>query len=622
MENLETIRSAATIEELITRGSALLEQENTGAGAGLRIRYPMLSLFFGREARENQEEVLRTYRSFWAGNADALEDITDETYSSEKAEALVASLCGKRQRFQDCHTVQLTYYWDILDEDFEDDFAKLREKVGLPVGVFSQRLICLFCRQTTSWERQTTQARLEALIRWAEEKEEHLLVLSNNTGDGVLPTTEIHENYRLAANVMLLANSGVPASTQIAFDLCQRTVWTAGYYPCQKNSRDIVGCALGRILKVHRNQAAKPAGGIGVQKRLCGEEGSYGNFVHTFFEKTLLPLLPGEDKIEFLTDLPYTEAVAALEGSFGGTEAKGWWPFKKKARAVDGAQVMDSLGSMWTLCWDTYYRKPAEAWLSSPEGKKEMEEYFISALNKALNYDEMRALLGQEADVVRGLAGGELPVPQPEGCGDLAQWLHQYARSQLESHFTGYLLGALADTMEDLRDNAMGFDTMLRNVQDSLMVDNMEHSVERAYGGLTERILNENPDLLSRYIHPCGKESELYPQLYQVFREVTRLDPIFRCSLKEDIDFRINIVGAAAARDVINICFSHDMTRSARLHTYRVPASTLYCIRSAAADELLNGLNPTTVGQTFLVTRSDRIERLALLPVEPKDIMY
>ena len=139
-----------------------------------------------------------------------------------------------------------------------------------------------------------------------------------------------------------------------------------------------------------------------------------------------------------------------------------------------------------------------------------------------------------------------------------------------------------------------------------------------------EQLIEQNPQLLSRYIRPSKKEGDLLSQLKDTFVALIAKDPkqVYYKSLQGDLQFRIENGGAAEAQNVIADCFKFDLVSAGRLPVLRTRAGMVYTIMNSGLGDIGDTVADDAIGKRFLVSRSDRIERLYLFPVDPEYIMY
>jgi hypothetical protein len=630
--------STLTVEGIIHKCTRIIERNETVAGAGRRMRNPMLSIFMGKDAVNHIREIQEAYYSCWSDHARNLK-ILKGAYTVEDIEDAIVQSTQTEDRSIDTTIVHTAWFWDIMDDDFDRLFECVKQKFSMPIATRNQRVFFIFCSQKDSKSQERTRLRLkEQLIPWAQETGNALVVLSDSTRMGTLNATGLSENYRLAASLMLIINSIYPIDKtdlgiEMAFELGRKSVWSASYHGCSKNFYDIVGVSLLTIIKKYRELGKLEKDDFGngnsVQSRLCGDDKNYYHLLDEIFNEIIQKKCNTDTAL--WVDTPYTEQVAALEENMlQGGEAKGGFfgkLFGGKKRSASPEEAIASMGDFWKCCVEKYYAAPVLNWLDSPAGMREVQSHMYSRMTTVLNYDEMNALLLQESQYVASLNDNlEMKIPRPnmQSCKNPQQIFHGYALREVKLRIFKKLLKWLSEAMETLCSNAAGFDDLLEKVQNSLREEHMEHSVVRAYGSHMEQLIEQNSALLVKYIRPSKDEGELLQQLEQTFAELVALDTkhVYHKSLQGDLQFRIENGGAAAAVNVIANCFKYKMADAGRLPTLNTPSGTMYCIMNDAMDGMGGNIAADAIGKRFIVSRSDRIERLFLFSVDPDYIMF
>ena len=629
--------TALTLEGIIHDCTKIIERNETVAGAGKRILNPMLSIFLGKHAVEHINEIQEAYYSCWSDHAKNLK-ILQGAYSKKNIEDAIFQSTQTEDRSMNATAVRTVWFWDIMDDDFDTYFECVKEPYSMPVATANKRVYFVFCSQRDSDSQEKTRIRLqEKLIPWAQEHNYPLVVLSDATSKGVLRPSGVAENYRLAASLTLIMNSYYATNEEdlgrdMTFALENNPVFTASYHGCTKNFFDIVGISLLTIIKRYRslgqNKSEDYSYGNSVQDRLCGTGRDYYNLIDDIFDETLGAICKADARL--WGDLPAIDAVNALRRQMQGGAQKGGF-FSRLLGGGNSSQVtvqdvIAQYGDFFKCCLERYYTAPVTEYLNSEIGQRTVKDYMYSRMTSVLNYDEMHTLLARESHLVETLCddvNSKMPPLVTEQFRTPEELLHAYAQREVKLHVAKLLLSWLSEAMATLCRNAAGFDDLLRKVQNSLPEEHLDHSVIRAYGSHMEQLLDSNKTLLTRHIRPSEHEQELLLQLKDTFIDLINADNsrVYYQSLQDDLQFRIENGGSAAAINVIENCFKYDMSGAARLPTLRPPQGTLYCIMNNAMDNL-GSAEDGAIGKRFIVSRSDRIERLALFKIDPEFIMY
>lgn len=616
---------ALTVEDIIQNCTQLMEKNAIVAGVGNKMRNPLLSVFLGTGAVSHMEQVQSTYFSCWSGEATKLQTMQG-IYTPEQISAHLAQASRVNIQFNTKTALRVIWYWDIMDDDFEQQFECVRQAVHGPVGMQLEKNFFIFCSQQDQQSQNKTEERLKKLIEW--NRNEPMLILSDATRQGSLDAAGVAENYHIAASVVLMLNSAPVQATndlgkRLDFDLSQKPFWSASYCVCVKNSFDIIGVSLLTIIRRYQEMGKVRVSKSDVQARICGDGGNYLHFLDDVFEQLLAPLCPAEGQTQFWADLPYTQDFAALERKLTGASVESGGVFSrlfKKSRAGEPGNAIQSVQPFWEACVSQYYMEPVRRWLDSPEGEQAVLDYMYGKMTKELTLSDMKSQLPAEWEKLeRNYQTFDLSRPRMESLS-LPAYLHHCAMIEVKEQIYGLLLTKLRQIMMELHQNADGFESLLTRVAETLQGIQMDPSVERAYSYRMEQIIGANPDILNQKIHPCKTEEELLRQLEQTFVELANRDQerAYYYTLQEDLDFQIKM-GAKGANNVIANCFNFDMRSAGRLVTMTMHDGQQFCIMNDSLQSLIGNQN---IGTRFIVNRCDRIERLYLYPVSPETIQY
>lgn len=603
-----------------------------GAGQGRQINAPLVSIFLGRDAEAHLEDVSSTYQSCWFNGAKALKYLDSQTYSPDHLLEACQDMLSVRHAFKNYATLHLAYFWDIMDDQFDVFWEAVKHPLSFPTAITVEPIFFIFCRELAIGARERKEQRLKALTTWAKESGKHLVILSDfSIASGLLGPDGISENYRLAANILLISNTYTPPGgndlgTDLRFFLNQKPVYTAGYYILKKNTWDIAAVCLWQILDDYQRLPQVSTNGQSVKDRLCHASKGYGALFQELFGAQMNALLPQEHS--FLRYLPYTDAVRQLDEHLNSVQ-RGFSLFGRRNNTDQGVNqelagnAISSIQPFWESCLKRYYLQPIFSWLDSEEGASMVRESFRQKLNLALNYEEMSNLLLQEADELEKQANLQAwNLPEVVEKMPLADWFHQEACRELMSAVFCRLAYVLASAMREMHSAARGFDRVLSAAKDNLQVQNAEASVRTSYMNKTHNLLAANGDLLARKISPCADETTLLQQARDVFAELVNIDPVYQLSLKDHYNFLISSSTPGDVDNIIAACFNQNMSEISRLQTYSPSGddAKMYCMVSHGNFE--ERIDPLLHGSVFHMPRNDCIERLLVYPIDPETIIY
>lgn len=629
-----------TVEETIQSCIKMIAQTKIVAGVGNGIVAPMVSVILGREAEDHLPTIKAVYESYWAFRAQGLSYWVG-TYTKEALEdACVDALVkGRSMEALKRDNIKAAYYWDLMDDRFEAFFEAVKQPFSPPC--VHARVFYIFCRQMRSEERAITEERLGRVLKWAEEKGEHVLVLSNISNGGIFGEEEIYQNYQLAATIQFLMNAasatesnGAKLAQELEFNFQNYQLWTAGYATQSRRYREITYVSLLQILeRIYDNADVEPERVRQPERRDSGMD-PYIELLDRLFAQVLEPLCPDEEERRFWEDLPRTEDMEALARKLSGEEAPAKNSFFKRlfaSRKDDSWQnAIPSVQDVWDVCVRCYYLDPIREWLSGQKGRREISKFFNEHFAQKMSLNEMTRL----ADDVHRLRNEEryqnplIPMPEPTEQGkysSLAAYLHECACCVVKQAIYRELLLNIAAVMEQLSVRAKNFKPLMEMMLPSFRGVSVSDSIRDSYGPYTRRLLDANPELIAQHVLPCADEAELLNQVEEIFRELAKnrdTENRYCATLLDDIKFQIANGNAAAANNVVTECFGEDLESMGRLRSYRKESGYLYCILNDGMRELMNGIQTENIGKQFVVNRSDRIERIYLYPISPDAVEY
>jgi len=109
--------------------------------------------------------------------------------------------------FENYLQVEVVYFWNIMSDNFEQIFEEVKKNVYIGSSTVIYRTFFIFTKENNSKRQELRKERLQRLIEWAKESKEHLIILGNKTMKGVVSDANISENYKIAANLLLIMNS-------------------------------------------------------------------------------------------------------------------------------------------------------------------------------------------------------------------------------------------------------------------------------------------------------------------------------------------------------------------------------------------------------------------------------
>lgn len=654
-------------EEMIKRCARFLASgQGVMQGGTKTVASPMVSVFLGEGARENEETVRAVYSSTWLEDARVIK-CCDAGYSADREESLRIGAMQAGYDYPDQTASYICYYWDVMDDGFDDSLSEVTaalrdaERFSRPTRYFF-----IFFSQARREEIRTAKERLEKLFsliyetedgqekqRRVKRKDVHFVLLGNMSG-GTFVGSRISENYRLAADISVILNSrdrnGRLAGGDLAFNLRDVPVMSAGYHSEGKPVREIVCSSLEYLLEKYR-ELSENAPEISFAKAIADRYGGYTGLFGQVFERYVRQLLP--ENYAFLRYVPYTSEVGALDrfcsgdASFGGAAAgsRGGffgrhfggqsvpqvpaYPGRGDARAGElAAAAVRSLGTFWDAVMEQYFSEPVHRWWAG--GAADVRESLESSVAQVLTYRQMRdpaiqneaeGLIRKTEREVRAELAGEMRMEGLAFDQILAEEAELYLKTRLYTAFY-HMLGSF---VREFSENAGSFTNVLKSVSNRLRADQGDASIGEAYGTLLDRDLTGREDEVRAAIRPCGNEDALCAQLEKFFAGLAPKEEVYRYTYPEELNWRLGAVNPAKITDIISGCFNYDVRNSVRVNRILGITGGGYAYSIMSTPEAIKNeieAQNINVGDIFAVPRSDYIERIYIQPVDPDDIAW
>lgn len=625
----------ADYHQIIHECSQMLVGQTGDENAGRFLNAPLLNVFLGSEAEAFMEDVKNIYDGCWINGKENIQYLTTDQFNTDSVEEAFVRMKSIPRNFKTTSEIVQAVYWDIMDDRFDEIFTRVRVPYCPPNTVSEYSVLYfVFIRQAIRRQREISRQRLEKLIAWAQEENKHLIVLSDDTDLVLLNDETIVENYRIAADIVLIVDSYTSINEkalgqQILHELREFPVYGVGYYSVHKDTRAIATVSLRQMLQEYTEMSKRREDNVmTVQKKLCSG-GSYQQLFDSCFDRFLRPLLPKD--IAFLRYLPYTEPVTRLREVRTEQPQKGFLSglfgmgrknaVEKQSTSSDelAEQIIRS-SPVYAACISMYYEKPVREWLEQNNGMECLQRFFREQLSCSLTYMEMSTYLADEAAALEAAAAQPWKATPLAHTYALDELVNSYAVRALRQNVYGLMAMCLAEEMKKINRLAAGFDDVIRSVIKNLSIETQDEGLESAYSRLMSRACADNRALLMKTIHP-GTEMDLLQQMCHAFSEMITQYPEYGYSLEQDLDFQLHYAAKSAATSVINNCFSQNMDKTRHLQMMQAPDGHLYCMVNGSAS-FLPQINPYIHGDVFMVQRSDCIERLFIYHVNPIAIIY
>lgn len=616
----------------------LLQQERTESNGlvsgGREASNPVLSVYLGAQAQAQAQVVMGVYRKYWH-NAYALTQLAGDEYSVQTATEKIFSMLNTNAPFRNKHQVMIAYYWDLADDGFDALLEKMQPELKFAALLECSRIIFADCRKIRFPDK--IPQRMNRLFDWAEQAGVSVVVFGDYSDAGILGDEDLWENYQIAAEITLLANSlwenndqmmQADPAAQLYFQLKQGGLYSVAYNRVGRDTFGIAAVTLSTILQEYRRMLLKQDDAklsVSLEEKI-GDK-SYRTLFHHFFGQQIAAVLPSADEIGFLDYLPEGPDEAA--GSVK-SEPRGLFSLFGKKKSVSAARktsledLQDRVenSSIHHLTRKIYYEQPVQAWMDSDAGQELIRSWAGQRIMTQLNYDEIKSRLGEESKKLQELVQDQAywrMDPLPDGL-EGGKAMDCYFRETCFQKVAGELAQQLAEQMKSIANGVSGFERVLDDSIAFLQSAKVDESILHPYQNLTIEAVRENKEALLSGIRPGDTES-LQMQLYKIYRWLIRTRPQYCYSLKQDLEFCRTANGTLGKGSVIDDCLDRDIEECLRLQIDQFPSNGMkFCIVNANAG-FGEAIKKEIHGEIFNVGQNNCIERLMIYPIQRNSIL-
>jgi len=609
-------------------------QTVTGKNRG--IFAPMINVLLGEEEQSQKELISHIYKLCWGNKAGSIRFMNEKEYSVANAEESCNKLLEQMGIFENYLQVEVVYFWNIMSDNFEQIFEEVKKNVYIGSSTVIYRTFFIFTKENNSKRQELRKERLQRLIEWAKESKEHLIILGNKTMKGVVSDANISENYKIAANLLLIMNSSYETDEErigstLHLKIQSDSVFSLAYTGKHKDTLSISAVTLKAILNIYKQEALeRHDNNVDIQEKICGNRRTYYDLFDDYFDTYLSDYLPKD--IEFFNILPYTEEMENLDTALANKDKKGLFSFVFKKHtvmdymnlaknAVDSISGSDINKGVWECVLEKYYENVFENKYNKNAPSKSIEEFFSDIISEKLTYIEIRDLLGSEADRLKeeeNIKDSSILPDTFEG------WLEWCAIKKLKENLYKKFIVILQSTMKDMVKFAIDFENVLNQADSLISEESISEAFIKSYQNLAFETIKQFPEILNKNIRPTNLE-ELANQLTKVFSELILNNRIYSASYQEDLDFQMGHAHSVTVRDIIDEVFDVNLASCSRMLLYGGAREGIVMTMISKSADFLNNLPDTvkpTLGYVFASPRSDVIERIMLFPITLDSIMW
>ncbi len=619
-------------QDTLKRCGEMLQSVESVQGGTQRICNPLLSVFAGDDAVRNAALVKGIYRKCWTSDADLLPVIEKECL--DEGDIVNHVVDALRGRIYERHNAfYQAFYWDIMDDHFDENFQVLREAPRVPIAYNVYRLFFLFARKSKPNELQLAEKRLTTLMKWAKENNEHILILTDTSSAGYLDDEGWLENYQVAADITAICNS-ISTDNRIirlGFYLLQGNIFSAGYHAQGKNIREIAAVTIVRLLENYQKLSSNDAA---LSNRNPENNLDYNKCFENIFNKMFADRLPTDTAI--FRYLDYTDSMKAFYESFSKNEKRGLFGLFSKNKSISnerydinsGIAAKQSVETFWKLLLKKYYSDPIDDVLNSVEegktGEEKLREELRAIFTNHFSYQQLGAdIVKEEARRLKNISWEEIEkmLPQDFDVSTPEEWFAISALRDIKVEWYQRFFEISSEILFDLNKNAGAFAVKIEEALRYYRPISSDESIREAYSRIVDDVCANSEDLIRRVISPCEKTEELLAQLERLFSVITGGVNEFRYSFADELRWRMNMPGNNAIEEVVRAALAVDVENTGRVQLFNTAQGKLYTLmREEDVPPMMDNLD--VLGEIYDVPQSDKLERIFVYPVDSSQIIW
>lgn len=584
--------------------------------------FPLLCSFLGFRNCDCAKDVTHALAACWRMAPEEVPMLADADYAPKSAQELLWNICqGKTQlHFESTsNRALLAYFIDLAcDDEVFGSIAECLAPETLPqiLGVSCKPIIFAFRHAGADEEADRRCGRHFARIVDIRANNPGLTIVcfgDRNARRGVLGRSVVHENFQAAASLLFIANRTKNEGIELRQKLLAGGILCVSYRMHGFDRRIKVAECLTSILSSWLEEDAGKKKDIGygtIASRL--DEDGWADFLLKQWDEVSSTSVPNES--ETLFTVPYTSEVAALDACF---EAKrGLFGFartpdcgEKRELTNQAALSLHSVGEdgdVWGLMLERLYCMPVAILLESRDGCKAsaFENALAAVLRSKFSLSEMSSLFpGETSEACLSALGNELQTKiqsrylnRLSACSDLGACLNARALFDLESM---YVSKGLTDTfvrmLQSLARDAGTLSEELKLVSNEL---------QKSTGNYR---MAGRPDIKS----PAGRMPEDLSAENLATRLADALDSV--ASASEGLSSPTED-GRPVQASLSNWDYRDDIRLLLKTDPTNASCPDAACV--------LQGTGLSADSKVIASPWRDRVECLAVLPVDPQDIRW
>lgn len=603
-----------------------------------RALYPVIMVFFGKEAAEQFSTVRDTLDDNWQ-NADFLKylnivksengfvckdlvtGVEADDPSAFAEEAVVEMLGTDDYIFEDKGRIRFEFILsgeDVNAIEYYDFMVHM--KLSSQYSIFKTMFIMM---DESVLEKRRN---IRQLLKYITENRENtkrdlgtIYLLSNFLKNGnYLLRQRVALNYRLVADLVLLGgNRGTDGNNHAvkAVESYDR-IKTAAYALVEKPIRNITIISLRKMMRYLMEQNEKDyretAGDSmqqaeKIQKKLGIQPGKI-SCVEEIFQESIIRNFPQAQEIQYLAYLSEQE-----------------YKNIHKEKRVTPTALDRATGGSWTLFYEENYKNKVEELLSDEKFMSDCMDRIEKEWRSALDYGD--ALYGLEDGRVKGTVEEFNSAAAVPGGNTVEESMHFWAVGEAKKVFYSGMIQRLSRLLAEIHQNAVRFEKLYKNLEDEVRKEDIDDSegkkdIRGYYEHLAENFLRKTGTQTSAEIFQLKNDLEkIIKSLENVFKRLIGSDKIFAMSFEKELQTRLNTISDVDRVLQIKNVLESKIEDLVRLHwnttSYENNIRGIYYLVNEKA-EYARELDAAT-SSIFHLNRTDCIEKIAIYDLDDPD---
>ena len=593
-----------------------MQENRSGKTGGNLALYPVLLVFLGEKCSEHAEDVKRILDHNWnnsrfltyvsiTGSWDSWKaeticrDSEQEIYTDEKPQKVIDKcIMEMLETEDDIFRLRTLIKMEFFIESSEEAGADLYDLYrSLNAGKNNASLKSIYLMLNEGNECLESSDQFLKYIRSQvvkDNKPDRICIISDKLSSNKrLSAKEIHKNYRLAADIILLNSNNSQQDRKLHGDQgtigSQKSIFGSGFYTAsyalkEKPFRDIAVVSLQALLEeMYRQEEEIFKEELTHQKileRLGIDAGGQLKDAEEAYQKEIKPKLPESWQMKYLPFRDAKEMDRIL-----------------KARQVSEKELDTATCGMWEQYKQQKIRQIIERYLGRADNKEFMNTQMEEKAARSFSFLEYLKMLPEKEEILELV---NAPVKDSGLTGSEGiMGLHRAAENKARTFYYSELKEMLAQHIGRKIDASLIFDENYKKIQDeveneSLIKGEIDSSVQRIYPRIVKEFVEKNRKInklesaFPKVFESENDKSAIIEEVWNVFQLMLSKQEEFKLDFEKELTMRLEQMNEERTRQYIRETIEKEISQNTRLGMM-----------------LYNSVNPTPLGQSYYLINKD-----------------